>query len=263
MSVAGRLEAFLTVPSGISISATNSGGGPTAVSLTAGTYTPTSFVAHVVARLNAVRTPANWTGSLSTGAGGTGFATLNCTGTWSIAWTSTDARDMLGFTGDIASVSSAQTGTKTHRGLWLPDCPLNLAGDPARAPVVSDIRRTRGPTGYVVTYFGNKAYRHRELVWSHVARAKTWESVSSIKGSWEQWFKDTQLGNDHAWFAPGSAFHVYEHNSVLLGSDLNSGSGPANGWKISEGPTSIEPVKSAPPWVGYWRVEIAAIESDG
>ncbi len=264
MTFSTKFEAFLVVPSGVTISATNgggSGGGPTSVSLTAGTYTPTSFVAHVVTRLNAVRTPANWTGSLSTT---TGLVTLNTTDTpWSIAWTDTNVRDMLGFAADITSVSSAQTGTLSHRGLWLPDCPLDLEGDPVHTPVESDARSTEGPTGEVFTYCGNTKYVHKSLVLSHVALAKFRESVSSIKGSWEQWVKDTQLGLGHAWFTPGSAFQITNHDSIVVGGDLNSGAGPTNGWKASPAIARTSATKAAPPWTGSWRIEIPMIVSSG
>ena len=256
----GRLEALIVVPSGITISATNSGGGPTSVSITAGTYTPTTFVAHVVARLNAVRTPANWTGSLSTT---TGLVTLNCTGTWAITWTSTAARDMLGFTANTGSVSSAQTGTLNHRGLWLPDCPLVMMGPAARAPIVTDTRRTRGPTGFVVTYCGNSSYQHRELSWSHVPNAKAWEGAASLNGSFEQWLRDTQYGLGHAWFTRGSGFHIWDHSGTKVGSDLNAGAGPNSGWKITQGVTTTEMRRSANALDLMWRVEIPEIGSDG
>lgn len=255
--IAGRVEAFLTVPTGVEVSV-NTGGGATAVSLTAGTYTPTSFCAHVQARLIAVMT-GSWTVTLSTT---TGFVTITYTGTFSVTWTSTDARDALGFTGNLSAASS-YVGTKMHRGLWLPDCTLDMEGDPISAPVDSDARATEGPTGAVFTYCGNTRYVHRSLIWSHVPRARYLESVSATKGSWEQWVKDTQLGLGHAWFTPGSAFQIYNHDAICIGGDLNSGAGPTNGWKASPPITKTYATKSAHPWVGCWRIEMPSIVSSG
>ncbi len=260
MTVAGRLEAFFTVPSSVTISA-DTGSGFQTVNITAGSYTATTFATHLQARLDADAPPSGWSVSMSAT---TGLVTINtAVSPWSITFTSTALRDMIGFAGNISSVSTGQTGTLCHRGVWLPDCPLLMDGDPARAPLVSDLRRTRSPDGNVISHIGNTSYRHRGLAWTHVARAKMWEAVGLVKGSYEQWFKDSQLGVGHAWFTPGSAFHVINHDSIRLGADLNSGSGPTAGWKISEGPTSIEQTMSERPWVGQWRVEFGSIESPG
>lgn len=261
----------MTVPSGSTVTATNSGGGPTAVSLTAGTYSVSAFLAHLVARLNAIRTPASWTGTLSTGASGTGLVTLNCAGTWALTFTTAEVGTALGFVGDVGSRSSAATGTQNARGLWLPKCPLMMEGRPKSAPRVTDLRQSEGPTGTMFALIGNTKYRHRALAWSHVLEARTWASAAvaaalPLYASWEEWFIDTQLGAGHTWFTPGSAFHVYWSNAgtdTIVGGDLNAGAGPTAGWKLS-GLSSIEPKPTDPNWVGgVYRIEIPQIVTPG
>lgn len=269
MTYAGRLEAFFTVPSAVTVSATNSGGGPTSVSLTAGTYTTTSFVAHLVTRLNAVRTPANWSGSASTGSSGTGLVTLNCTGTWALTFTTAEVGTVLGFVGDIGSRSSAATGTQNARGMWLPDCPPTLDGDPDTAPLMTDIRSVESPYGSVTSYKNAQSYQHEGLNWSHVARNKVHRAAEvTTYESFQSWVDDTQIGNGHSWFSVGSPFLAYWSSNGLdraIGYELNSGSGPSGGWYMSPPVGKLQDhVKQVQkPWLGIWSVSIPRIVSSG
>lgn len=255
MAFGGRLEAFLSVPSGTSISATNSVGGPTTVAITAGSYTPTALLTHVIAQLNSLR-PSGWSGSISTGAAGTGRATINCTNTpWSITWTSTNLRDALGFSVNISGVSVAQLAPKGIKGLWMPDCPLTLEGDPSRAPLVSDLRTSQSPRGFVIGLVGNSFYRHKNLQYSHVPRNRVHEAVAAtINNTWETWVLDTQLGSGFVWFLPASAFTIYDHNEVQVGLDK-----VVTAWQLS-GVVSVEPLRSGnSDWLGNWEVLIPQI----
>jgi hypothetical protein len=263
MSYGGRLEALMTVPSSVTVSATNSGGGPTSVSITAGSYTPTAFVAHLVTRLNAVRTPANWSGSLSVGESGTGLGTLNCTGTWALTFSTAEVGTVLGFVGNIASRSSAATGTQNARGLWLPKCPMQIDGDPSAAPEMTDARSTEGPTGDVVTLINTFKYKHRGIAWSHVTQDRVRAGAETTTyASWQSWLRDTQWGFGHAWYSPGSAFQIYWSNAgteSLVGSDLNSGAGPTHGWFASPALARFDPKKVSDQWLGVWRIEVPSI----
>lgn len=266
MTFGGRLEALMTVPSGVSVSATNSGGGPTSVSLTAGSYTPTEFVAHLVARLNTVRTPANWSGSLSVGPSGTGLVTLNCTGTWALTFTTAEVGTVLGFAGNISSTSSAETGTQNARGLWLPKCPVTMDMDLSIAPEQYVSVATTSPTGETVTLIGPKKYKHTNVVWSHVARDRVFEGAETTTyASWQSWLRDTQWGVGHSWFSPGSAFKAYWSNAgseEAIGGDLNTGAGPSNGW-TSPAPIRLAPQRVEEGWDGIWRIVIQSIVSSG
>lgn len=256
----------MTVPAGVSINATNSGGGPTVVSITAGTYYISDLVAHVQTRLNAVRTPANWTVTLSTGASGTGKVSINWTGagTYSIAWTAsgTTLRDVLGFTVDLTGVTQgvASVSPKQARGLWLPDCPLNLTGDTPNAPVATDAMPVVSPRGDVTVLVGNSMYQHLGLRWSNVLQAKVWEASAAIaNASWETFWKDAYLGlGSISWFSAGSKLKIVDHAGRTLGSDA-----AITGWKATRGPfdTAVKKVDKA--WAGMWLIEIPELVSSG
>lgn len=269
MTYGGRVEAFFTVPStGNAIAVTTNAGAAT-FTWAAGSYTPSSAAAYLQTSLNtqAPVTAGTWTVTLSTGSSGTGKFTLSVSaGTFSITWTSTALRDVLGFTATITTQSSA-TATTNARGLWLPDCPVDLDGDPDRAPEVTDSRSTESPTGGTVTLGGNTKYVHKNLRWSHLTRAKVYEGAASVTySSLQQWFRDTQFNSGHAWFSRGSAFHVYWDNAGtdrILGYDLNSGAGPASGWTLSPAIATFEPQKVSQGWIGMWSFVFPRLVSEG
>lgn len=261
MTFDGRVEAQMTVPSGITVTATNAGGTAT-VTFPVGTYFPSTLVSQLATTLNNTSPlSATWTATLSTGASGTGLVTLNGGGTWSIVWGSATGalRDLLGFTGDINNSNTSQTGTNQARGLWIPDCPIWMQGDPKRAPRVSDLRTTTSPTGVVYGLVGNFSYRHRQVRWSHVALAKTWEvAATTTNASFEFFFGETQLGLGSSWFTPASAVKIYDHAGNVVGSDKSIAS-----WFVT-GVKDIEPARvDQAGWNGYWRIEFPEIVSSG
>ena len=268
--IGGRLEAFITVPSGVEISATNNGGGPTTVTITAGTYTPTTLCAHLATRLTAARAPSSgtWSVALSTGASGTGLVTIAMSaGTYSIAWTSTVLRDVLGFTANITTQTSA-TGTGHHRGLWLPKAPLDVEGDPDAAPKLTDLRTTTSPTGGTIGLKGTGMRRHRNVRWSHVLRRYAIKAAEvTANESLEQWLDDTQFGDGHAWFRVAAPFLAYWDNAGsdrAVGYVLNAGAGPTAGWSLT-GISGVDQVlaKRSEGWTGVWSATFPQIVSAG
>lgn len=262
MAFLGRLEAFLTVPVGVTVAATNGGGGPTTVTVPAGSYTATGLAAAFQAALNTSR-PSGWTVSISTSATGTGKVSISCSSTFSITWTSTDLRDALGFTANIVSAATTQTAANCARGLWMPDAPLTLDGDTARAPIVSDLRTTVSPTGYTYGLSGTRFYRHKNLRWSHVPKARVWEveaiAAGTPRNSWETWFLQTQIGGVAAWLSAASRFELYDHNGTELGADY-----AVSGWFVGGGLAAIEPRRSGnSDWVGLWEIAIPEVVSNG
>lgn len=269
MSVGGRFEAFFTVPSSITASV-DGGSGAQTVTWAAGSYTPTSFATYTATALTAQAPPAagSWSVSLSTGRTGTGLLTIaRSTGTYSITWTSTALRDLLGFTANITSQTTS-TGTKQHCGLWLPGCPLMLKGDPSRAHKQTDNRSSESPNGLVITVGGTKKYQHKDITFSHVTQARTYEGAAATpRESLEQWLNDTQFGDGHTWFTRGSAFQFYWDNAgteTLVGYDLNSSTGPENGWAFSPAIADIDDhVSRVGDWLGMNRVFFPRIVSRG
>jgi hypothetical protein len=258
MTFGGRVEAAMTVPAGVTLSATNGAGGPTSFGITAGTYYPSTLVTQIQTQLNAAR-PSGWTVTLSTGASGTSRVTINCSSTpFSITWTDTNLRDALGFAGNIAGVSTAQTGTAGARGLWLPDCPVTLDGDPGRAPLVTDLRTTASPTGAMLGFVGNTFYRHSQIRWTHVAKSRVFESQAVVsKTTWEWFMRETQFGLGLSWFGPLSAVNLYDLSDAAFGVDYVTG-----GWKMV-GVDRIEPRLSVAGWTQLYTIEIPSIISAG
>lgn len=258
MTFGGRIEAQMTVPASCTLSATNGAGGPTTVTIPAGTYYPSTLVAAVQTQLNASR-PSGWTVTLSTGATGTSRVTINCSSTpFAITWVDTNLRDALGFTANIGSTSSAATGTAGARGLWLPDCPVTLDGDPGRAPLVTDLRTTVSPTGAMLGFVGNTLYRHSNIRWTHVAKSRIWESQAVVsKTTWEWFLRETQFGLGSSWFSTLSAVNLYDLSDSLFGADYVTG-----GWKM-QGVERIEPQLSVRGWTQLYQIEIPSIISAG
>jgi hypothetical protein len=162
---------------------------------------------------------------------------------------------------NFATYLKSQTGTTSARGVWLPDCPINLDGDPDQAPSVTDRRDTESPTGVVLSLVGNRKYRHRNVRWPAVPRAATWESAVTVaKSSYEQWLIDTQFGLGHSWFRPGARVQVYWDRAgslVTLGNAQN-----LDGWFV-KGITSTEPTMTSPPYTGLWNITWPELVSDG
>ena len=217
MSKFGRLEAKVYFAAAHTVSATNSVGGPTTVTIAAGSYYPTDLLTEFATQLNASR-PSGWTVTKDFTDGGTGLVTIHCTNVnWSITWTSTTLRDLLGFTGNISAVSVAQTATNAMKGVWLPDCPVNCEDDLTVGAYQSDLRQSISPTGAVLSLAGNSYRRLRNVGWSHVAKARA-RATAATTMAFENWFYDTQIGGNGS-FLPGSriAFYTDATTPTLLG----------------------------------------------
>ncbi len=245
MSKGGRLEAQMTVPvGGWAVSATNAAGGPTVVTVPAGSYYGSDLLTTFAAQLNASR-PPGWTVTASLGEGGTGLVTINCSSTpWSITWTSTDLRNALGFTGNIVAVSSSQVGTSSLDGVWIPDCPMARRDTQYGNDIVSDRRDSISPDGSVFTLVGNTHLRHPPITWSHVSRAR---AQLPDRNSWYQWVVRTQLAASVSYFAPGSQFNLYIDADANTLSNLSPLKAP--GLVDTKG---MEP--SVAGWDGRWRI---------
>jgi hypothetical protein len=122
----GRIEAKMVVPTGgAAVSASNSGGGATTVTTPAASYYMTaaggvsSLIDTFESQLNTSRAPSSgaWTVAL----GSDGRVSIGCTGTtaipsFSLDWTSTVLRDVLGFTKNINYPTDATELTRQLGG---------------------------------------------------------------------------------------------------------------------------------------------------
>lgn len=240
------------------ISATNSGGGPSTVTITAGTYYVDTLCAELETQLNTSR-PNDWTVEFDDT---TGRVTIDCADEpFSIAWTNTTFRDVLGFTADITAATTPQTGAKQAKGFWMPHCGLNLDGNPVTAPKMDDGRAAVSPTGEVYKISGVTSYRLRNLHFSHVPVAYVWAYAAALgNADYETFYLDTQAGVGHTWFSPGSRIQIFWDNAGAL---TALGSGSVTTWKLPAPTTLDELALSVPNYTGYVAVVLGDARSAG
>ena len=197
----GRLEGRITFSANQTGTVTDSNGGPTAWTLTAGSYYPTDLAAAFQASLVAATGSVgdNFTVTISRGeSGATGRCTITTSDVnWSLVFTTSDLRDALGFTGNISNASSAQTGTNHVKPMWIPNGPSKYSpyGDTAAGDLITDYRATKGPGGHVHALFGNEHRAHRNIMWNGVTGARTHAHLESVTGeSFESFYRDCALG---------------------------------------------------------------------
>lgn len=267
----GRIEAMMQVPAGISVAATNSGGGPTACAIPAGSYYWSTLglvgglAVALAATLNSNR-PSGWTVTLSTGINGTGLLSITGTGSWSIDLTDAGDLPLLLNLGTVLTGPGTLTTAVQLDGVWFPDCPLGMDGDPKRAPIVTDKRAAMSATGKVSTLIGNKMYRHKNLRYGFVPVERAWETDAvTPRSSWERFLYATQLAQaGYTWFKPGSLVQIVNHAGTLLGADglAMSGNG-LSGWSMPD-IGSIEPTRvDTKGWTGLWQIDVPQLVSNG
>jgi hypothetical protein len=163
----------------------------------------------------------------------------------------------------FATYMKSQTSTQSARGIWFPDCPISLDGDPSQAPRVTDKRSSLSPTGLLLSLVGNSFRRHQGVMWTAVPKAQTWESAATYpNGSFETFANDCLYGLGHAWFTPSSPLQIYWNDSGTqraLGYLYNSSVG-VPGWGVLN-VNSTEPKRSFGEWTGYFRIELGDVVS--
>jgi hypothetical protein len=214
---------------------------------------------------------ASWSVSYDS-SGGTGRVSIGWTGysapTWSLSWTSTTLRDVLGFASDISGVTTTQTGTAQSPMVWFPDAPLNCDDHPSMTPDETDLRGSESPTGVLLSLSGNTKYAHTNVRWprSPVSRIRE-GSATYANASLEVFFRNCIAGTGSiSWFVPGNDLQIYWSNAgsdALLGSDANSGLGVA-GWRpagIAKFSELTRPSQQG--WVGQFDVRFPRLVSNG
>lgn len=245
----------ITVPSATAIAVTNNGGGPTTVTLTTGTYTIVSLCTMLQSVLTAQRAPSagSWSVSVSTT---TGLVTIAMSsGTFTITWTSTDLRDLLGFAATITTQTTA-TGTSQAKGIWIPDCTLMSDIDIRHAPRDTKARASVSPTGVLSSARGPSSYSHTGLKWDHVAAARTWTLDETTPNmSYETFLKDAQLNLGHSWFSYRGKVTIVDHRSVTAGTSLA-------GWYVADLPELTTIRQTQPGFAGWLSINWPTIVSD-
>lgn len=258
MTFDGRIEAQFFVPSGVVVTATNGGAGKP-IPMPANGYYLSDFVALLQTQLNTYSDSAAWTIALSIGANGTGQVTINCTGTFSLAFTNVEIRQLLGFAADIVGATTPQIGAAQARSLWIPDCPVAVDGDPRTAPPATDLRQTQSPTGAVLGLVGNQRFVHNNVRWTAVPFNRTWTVLEVLANqSMQSFLRDTQwaFGANELglWFRPSSACRLYDLKGQLFGTNL------AYGWALI-GVDKFSPTMTKASYTGLWNIVIPSIVS--
>lgn len=211
----GRLEAQITIPTGgwsVSVDITGIAGTPFVVTVAAGTYYPTDLLSTFKTQLDAADgTDGTFTVSGSFGESGTGLVTISHTvETFTITWTSTDLRDVLGFTGTLTPAALTFTGTKQCRGVWLPNAEIASAyGNTDEGHTETDQGSTESPRGDVKTLAYNTRQVLPQVRWSHVLKAFARIAAETTTGaSFEQWWRYTQ-GGELSYFEVSAAVRLY------------------------------------------------------
>lgn len=192
----GRVEARITIPTGgWSVSLTITAiGGPYTVTVAAGNYFPTDLLTSFQTQLDAATGgDGAFTVSASWGESGTGLVTIaHATQTFTIAWTSTDLRDVLGFSGSLSPAALTFTGTLHARGVWLPDCEMDVDRGIDGGVYETDRATQVSPQGDVYGLVYNTRQRHDGFTWPHVSHPRAQITYETTTGaSFEQWWRDT------------------------------------------------------------------------
>jgi hypothetical protein len=202
MSDLPKLEGLINVTTAYTISVTDSGGTDAAITIPVDEYYLTStrqtpLLTTLQTALNASATLAGtYTVSLSdTNESATGKVTISSTHTYSLTWTSTTLRDILGWTGNISSVTSA-TGTNHARYLWLPNCartgsvPEPVSGSSCFGKPKTDVTTTMAPSGVYTALYYNTVHR-AVLDFQFIQGNKAWQRLESTTNeSLEKFYRD-------------------------------------------------------------------------
>lgn len=192
----GRVEARITVPTGgWSVSLTITAiGGPYTVTIPAGNIFPTDLLTSFQTQLDAATGgDGAFTVSASWGESGTGLVTIaHATQTFTLSWTSTDLRDVLGFAGSLSPAALTFTGTLHARGVWLPDCEMDVDRGIDGGVYETDRATQVSPQGDVYGLVYNTRQRHDGFTWPHVSHPRAQITYETTTGeSFEQWWRDT------------------------------------------------------------------------
>ena len=167
-----------------------------------------------------------------------GFSAFNCTvsdagivnmnrgSTFTVTWTDTALRDILGFTGNLSGAST-YTAPNQHRYGWYPDSPISERdGDERQAGVrTSDTQVMRAPGGQVNTItFAEFVDRTFSLGWIAKERAMavptdTQTTAARVKNrSYEEFWQ--QVGK------PGRRFRWYPDATLQVGDVVDNAGAP-------------------------------------
>ncbi len=177
----------------------------------------------------------------------TGKVTVSNTNAFSITWTSTDLRDVLGFTGNLSSATSHESDDQC-RALWLPDRPSTRRNSGSWAgDHVADYSTSTAPDGSLYALMGPRR-TELTLVWQGVTRAKVWtDNESTTNESFERFLLDCIWG-EAGFGEPGGPVNFHPDET-----DDNS----FNGYRVAEMLDTRDIFQQvSQDYVGVWSVTI-------
>lgn len=206
----GRIDAQITVPAGgwtASLTVTAIGGPTSFTAAAAGTYYPTELLTTLQTNLDAVfGGDGAFTVSASWGESGTGLVTIaHAVQTFTLSWTSTALRDVLGFTSNLTPAATSFVGTEACEAVWLPNAEASFYyGNGDEGHTETDAGTTESPRGDVKRLVYNTRQVLPSAVWSHVQKAfARAASETTVNASFERWWRNTQ-GAELSYFEAGA-----------------------------------------------------------
>lgn len=246
----------LTFTTNQQVSWSDGSGGPLTATVTAADYGSPESVA--AALQTAIRALAGGVGdgmtvAVSAGENGTGKTTITSgSGSASLTWTSTDIRDVLGFTAGFSGQTSA-TGSRHVKGLWLPDVvKYTKHGDSDNGRRVTDLMQTVTPDGSVKSMKGRYFDVHERIRWTGISgkRAKV-HLEETVGESFERFWRDTQLG-ESSYFPVGTGVRFY------WDADLST---YVTGKLV--GQSTFDPARMRDGWTGRYVIELPTLVVQG
>lgn len=235
----GKVEGRIRVPTGGWAVSANEGGGPQTATVAAGDYylstgvgAGTSLLAALEAALDASPLTGNFVCAISAAEGGTGKVTISSSASFTLTWTSTDLRDVLGFAADLTPTNTTFTSPNQARALWLPPCPFQAPQGEFGGWRESGLRVQRSLAGHFFARHGQRR-RANEIIYPVVSRARTaLQAESTVNESYERFWIDSVLG-EAAWATPAgpirwhpsasdnspTAFYTYSINQPVFNPD--------------------------------------------
>lgn len=254
--MAPKLEGRITVPAGgwdASLTGTSSG----TATIPAGDYYLSSagsqsndLLAEVASQFSDT-TGDTVTCTISAGSSGSGKVTLSSDGgTFEVAWTDTDLRDVLGFENDgNLSGNTSYTSSYSARSLWLPNAAAqslngvdssNWAGRP-----ISNLRLQVNSNGNTYAVAG-QSRRERRVVWPAVERERVWSANASVTNQdLETFWEDVIYGSAPWSDQPGGPFRFYPDADT----DGTHNTYVARGWEAYRPDTMLRH------WTDRWSVD--------
>ena len=141
-------------------------------------------------------------------------------GAYTITWTDTELRDLLGFTGNLSSASS-HTADNVSPALWSPGYEaISTSPYGTDGYTESDTQILSSPTGLTTTMIKHHTKTLQELAWRHVVISRVW-TTAEAGGEYKRFYDDTlETGERVKHYASVNEDETATTTAATLGSAL-------------------------------------------